>query len=155
MPMNQPATVAIGCDHAAVSLKEQLKERLIQRGFAVVDCGTHDAVSVDYPDIAAQLCEHIQDGTANWGVLLCGSGIGMSMAANRYYGIRAALCHDVTSATLSRQHNDANILVLGARLIGPEVALQCLDAFATTPFEGGRHERRVEKIDSSTHTIKA
>lgn len=152
--MTDTVTVAIGCDHAAIDLKNQLKAKLEEKGVRVLDAGTHNADSVDYPDIAAQVCEHVQDGDAAWGVLICGSGIGMSMAANRYYGIRAALCHDVTSARLCRQHNNANILVLGARLTGVAVALDCLEAFAATPFEGGRHLKRVEKIDSLTHTVK-
>lgn len=151
--MTRSATVAIGCDHAGTALKEQLKQRLEKRGLAVIDLGTHGTQAADYPDIAARVCEQVQGGgAAGWGVLICGSGIGMSMAANRYYGIRAALCHDVTSARLSRMHNDANILVLGARLTGEAVALECLDAFADAAFEGGRHEGRVQKIDSLTHT---
>jgi ribose 5-phosphate isomerase B len=139
------ATIALGCDHAAVALKEALKATLLARGLVVHDVGTHDAASVDYPDIAAAVAAAIP-GVATRGVLLCGSGIGMAMAANRQPHIRAALCHDHLSARLSRQHNDANVLVLGARLLGEATAQDCLDIFLDTPFEGGRHSRRIAKF---------
>jgi ribose 5-phosphate isomerase B len=136
----------IGADHAAFPLKETLKAHLMASGYAIVDVGTHSAESVDYPDIAASLCEKIPV-EATQGILLCGSGIGISIAANRFPHIRAALCHDNLSAKLSRLHNDANVLVMGARLIGEETAKDCVEVFLNTAFAGGeRHERRIEKL---------
>jgi ribose 5-phosphate isomerase B len=138
--------LAIASDHAGLDLKSSLARFLAERGYAVIDLGTHTADSVDYPDYAAALAGAIRDGTAPRGILICGSGIGISIAANRHPGIRAALCHDTTSARLARQHNDANVLALGARLTGAQVAEDCVLAFLSTPFEGGRHLRRVEKL---------
>jgi len=145
-------TIVIGCDHAAVALKETLKAVLAARGLAVEDVGTRDAATaVDYPDIAAAVCAAIP-GTATRGVLLCGSGVGMAMVANRQPHIRAALCHDHLTAKLCRQHNNANVLVLGARLIGETTAQHCLDIFLDTPFEGGRHSRRIAKFSATGDT---
>ncbi len=141
-----PETIAIAADHAGHELKSVLKQRLIEQGFDVVDLGTDTTESVDYPDFARVLADAIGDGRSSRGVLLCGSGIGMSIAANRFAGVRAALVHDAETARLARRHNDANVLVMGARLIEPSVAEDCLDAFLTTSFEGGRHRRRVEKL---------
>ena len=141
-----PETIAIAADHAGYELKSALKQRLIEQGFDVVDLGTDDTGSVDYPDFAEALADAIQGGRSARGVLLCGSGIGMSIAANRFPGVRAALVHDEESARLARRHNDANVLVMGARRIAPGVAADCLDAFLTTSFEGGRHRRRVGKL---------
>jgi ribose 5-phosphate isomerase B len=115
-------------------------------GYAVLDLGTDDTESVDYPDYGQALAHAVQEGRAERGVLICGTGIGISMAANRFSGVRAALCHDETSARLAREHNDANVLALGARMLGIEVAKDCLRAFLTTDFAGGRHTRRVAKI---------
>lgn len=139
-------TIAIACDHAGFELKETLKAELSNRGFDVLDLGTNGPESVDYPDFGAAMGEAIADGRAKRGVLICGSGIGISIAANRNPAVRAALCQSGLMAKLSRQHNDANVLALGARLIGVETALDCLDAFLTTDFEGGRHQRRVDKL---------
>jgi len=139
-------TVAVGADHGGYVMKTELARQLSEMGFGILDLGTDSDASVDYPDYAERVVDAIKDGRAARGLLVCGSGIGMSIAANRHPGIRAALCHDVASATLSRQHNDANILVLGERLIDSELAKQCLVAFFTTEFEGGRHERRVAKL---------
>lgn len=139
-------TIAIASDHAGFELKETLKAELVRKGLSVLDLGTDGPQSVDYPDFAAALAEAMRDGRADRGVLVCGTGIGISIAANRHRNLRAALCHDSVSARLARQHNDANVLVLGARLIGIEVAKDCLEVFLTTPFEGGRHQRRVEKL---------
>jgi ribose 5-phosphate isomerase B len=139
-------TVVIAADHGGVALKSRLVEALKARGFDVLDLGTDSTASVDYPDYAQPLAQAIRDGKARRGVLICGSGIGMSMAANRFPEIRAALVHDNLSARLSRQHNNANVLCLGARLIGEETALDCLNVFLDTEFEGGRHERRVAKM---------
>jgi ribose 5-phosphate isomerase B len=140
-------TVAIAADHAGFPLKQALKEELRRRGLVVLDLGTDSAQSVDYPDFADRLAEAIKAGRAARGVLVCGTGIGISIAANRHRHLRAALCHDASSARLARQHNDANVLALGARLIGEETAKDCLNAFLDTPFEGGeRHSRRVAKL---------
>ncbi len=138
--------LALAADHAGYELKNALKAALATRGVEVVDLGTHDGASVDYPDMAAALAATLGEGRAGSGVLICGTGIGISIAANRHRHIRAALCHDVTTARLARQHNDANVLVLGARIMGPEVAIDCLAAFLDTGFEGGRHQRRVDKL---------
>ena len=138
--------VALGADHAGVALKATLAEALSAAGHPVLDLGTNGTASVDYPDFAAAVAAAVLDGRARFGVLVCGTGIGISMAANRHAGIRCALVHDVTGARLSREHNDANVLALGARVIGPEVALDALKAFLATPFAGGRHERRVRML---------
>jgi ribose 5-phosphate isomerase B len=139
-------TVALASDHAGFELKEALKRALVARGVEPLDLGTHDGNSVDYPDFAAAVAAALAERRAERGVLVCGTGIGISIAANRHAHVRAALCHDVTTARLARAHNDANVLVLGSRIVGPAVASECLDAFLDTPFEGGRHARRVEKL---------
>lgn len=138
--------IAIAADHAGVSLKETLKSELDELGFDVLDLGTNGPESVDYSDYANAMADTILEGKVKRGVLVCGSGIGVSIAANRHPGIRAALCHDAVTARLARQHNDANVLVLGARTIGLEVAKDCLRIFFDTAFEGGRHARRVAKL---------
>jgi len=140
-------TIAIAADHAGYPLKELLKTELEARGFTVRDLGTHSEESVDYPDFGQAVGEAVAGGDAARGVIICGSGIGISIAANRIAGVRAALCHDATTARLAREHNDANVLAMGARLLGPEVAMDCLRAFLDTDFPGGeRHERRVGKL---------
>ncbi len=139
-------TVALAEDHAGYELKATLAAILRERGLTVLDLGTTSRESVDYPDFAAALAKALKAGRATRGILACGSGIGMSIAANRHPGIRAALCHDGLTARLARQHNDANVLVLGGRLIGIETARDCVETFLTTPFEGGRHARRVAKL---------
>ena len=143
MPQN---TVAIASDHAGFDLKQVLKTQLQEMGYQVVDLGTDGRESVDYPDFGHALANEIEAGRVERGVLVCGTGIGMSMAANRHPRVRAAVCHDISSTRLTRLHNDANVLALGARLIGDEVAKDCLRVFLETPFEGGRHAARVEKI---------
>jgi len=143
-------TIAVAADHAGFPLKETLKGELSARGLAVLDLGTDGPASVDYPDFANRLADALKRGAATRGIVICGTGIGISIAANRHPHVRAALCQDVTAARLARQHNDANVLALGARLIGEEVARECLKIFLDTPFEGGRHERRVAKL-SATH----
>lgn len=145
-------TIVIAADHGGVELKALLSADLKARGLGVLDLGTNGTDSVDYPDFAQALAAAIRDGRARRGILICGSGIGMSMAANRFPEIRAALAHDHLSAKLCRQHNDANVLCLGGRLIGPEVARDCLNVFLDTPFEGGRHARRVAKLNPSVVT---
>jgi ribose 5-phosphate isomerase B len=139
-------TIAIASDHAGVDLKSILKEDLAALGFEVLDLGTQDEQSVDYPDMADALANAIDGQHVSRGVAICGSGIGISMAANRHRNVRAALCHDTLSAKLAREHNDANVLAMGARLIGTETARDCLRTFLNTPFEGGRHQRRVDKM---------
>jgi ribose 5-phosphate isomerase B len=139
-------TIAIAADHAGFALKSVLSVELARLGYEVLDLGTHSAESVDYPDFAGAVARVIEAGDARRGVLICGTGIGIGMAANRHRAVRAAVCHDVSSARLARRHNDANVLALGARLIGEEVAKDCLRAFLETEFEGGRHARRVAKM---------
>ncbi len=139
-------TIAIASDHAGIELKESLKQELKDMGFEVQDLGTNSAQSVDYPDYAHALADVIEKTPGAMGVLICGSGIGMSIAANRHKRVRAALCHDGLSAELSRRHNDANVLCLGARLTGADVAKEALKRFLNTAFEGGRHAGRVEKL---------
>ena len=138
--------IAIASDHAGFELKRSLAEGLSQIGYDVLDLGTDGPDSVDYPEFGQALARAIQDGRADRGVLICGTGIGIAMAANRFSGVRAAVCHDETSARLAREHNDANVLALGARLLGEEVATNCLRTFLTTDFAGGRHTRRVQMI---------
>lgn len=140
------AIIALASDHAGVDMKSFLAAELQARGYQVLDLGPDGSKSVDYPDFGYLLAQAVADGRAERGIGLCGSGIGISIALNRHPGIRAALCHDHLSAKLSRQHNDANVLVLGARMVGPEVAKDCLTAFLDTPFEGGRHAGRVAKL---------
>jgi ribose 5-phosphate isomerase B len=139
-------TVAIAADHGGFELKSLLLPELRALGLEVLDLGTTSADAVDYPDFAQALAAAIRDGRASRGVLICGTGIGMSIAVNRHREVRAALVHDVTSARLARQHNDANVLVLGGRLLGSEPAKDCLRTFFATAFEGGRHHRRVAKL---------
>jgi len=138
--------IALASDHAGYDLKTLLKEDLERQGYEVLDLGTHGPESVDYPDFGHAMGRALEAGRAERGVLVCGSGIGISIAANRHPGVRAALCHDETSARLARAHNDANVLALGARLIGSEVAKSCLEVFLATEFEGGRHVGRVAKL---------
>ena len=140
------STVAMAADHAGRELKDALKAVVEARGLKVVDLGAHGADAVDYPDMAEALAAVLVEERARWGVLVCGTGIGISIAANRHRHVRAALCHDVTTARLARQHNDANVLALGARVLGSQAAIDCLEAFLDTPFEGGRHQRRVDKL---------
>lgn len=139
-------TIAIAADHGGFEMKSLLVKDLEAAGHKVLDLGTHSADSVDYPDFAHALAVALKDGRAKRGVLLCGSGIGISIAANRHRHIRAALVHDETGARLCREHNDANVVVFGARVIGIEVARAALKVFLTTSFEGGRHEKRVAKL---------
>jgi ribose 5-phosphate isomerase B len=135
-------------DHAGLPLKLALMTALEAEGHTIRDVGTHDPGSVDYPDYALKVCHAIAAGQASFGVLVCGTGIGMAIAANRHPGIRAAVLHDSTEARLTRAHNNANIACFGARTIGVETALDALRTFLVTPFEGGRHQRRVDKLDT-------
>lgn len=138
--------VIIGADQGGFLLKEELVAHLKGRGIEVEDIGIHTPESRDYPDIAEPLCRAVAAGKYEKGILVCGTGIGMSMAANKIHGIRAAVCGDCFSARFTRLHNDANVLCLGGRVVGPGLAAEIADLFLDTPFEGGRHQRRVEKI---------
>ena len=138
--------VAIASDHAGFDLKSALKKDLTALGFEILDLGTDSRESVDYPDFAAAMAQVLAEGKATRGVLICGTGIGISIAANRHRELRAALCHDAETARLSREHNDANVLVLGGRTTPEAVARDCVKVFFTTEFVGGRHVRRVAKL---------
>jgi ribose 5-phosphate isomerase B len=138
--------IAITSDHTAVDLKARLGEHLVAQGHDVADLGPQTADRVDYPDYADKLAETVAAGAADYGVALCGSGIGMSIAVNRHPALRCALVSDPLSATLAREHNDANVIAMGARLIGIDLAKACLDAFLGANFAGGRHVSRVEKL---------
>ena len=140
------STIALGADHAGYGLKEALKAWLITHGYQVLDLGTHSTESVDYPDYAALVAESVVDRKVERGLLICGTGIGMCMAANKVPGVRAALCGDLYTARMSREHNDANVLVLGGRLMGADMATDILQAWLETDFAAGRHARRMEKI---------
>ena len=144
--MSSPPAIAIGSDHAGLPLKTALKAALEGAGHPVVDFGTDSPASVDYPDFAHAACAAVTDGRARFGVLVCGSGIGMAIAANRHPDIRAAVLHDTTEARLTRAHNDANVACFGARLTGEELALDALRTFLSTEYEGGRHGRRIAKL---------
>lgn len=138
--------IAIGCDHGGFELKEAILAHLKERGIEYKDFGIYEVKSVDYPEIAAKVAKSVQSGESEKGILVCGTGIGMSLAANKFKGIRAAACSETFSAKYTRLHNDSNILCLGGRVIGPGVALEMVDLFLDTAFEGGRHTRRVDMI---------
>ena len=140
--------IAFGSDHAGFHLKESLAEHVKAAGHEVFDCGPTNTERVDYPDFGAAVGRAVRDGDADLGVCVCGSGIGIAMAANKIANVRAATVHDVTSARLTRQHNDANVICIGERLTGPEVAKDCVDAWLAAEFEGGRHAGRVQKLDA-------
>ena len=145
--------VIIGCDHAAYGLKDEIVTFLKEKGIEVEDVGTHGPESVDYPDFAIPVASAVASNKFKRGILICGTGLGMSMAANKFANIRAALCTDLFSAAMSRQHNDANILVLGARVTGPGLALEIVKTWLETPFEGGRHQTRVDKFNMLGKTL--
>jgi len=138
--------IALGSDHAGFELKEDLRSYLAEMKVDALDLGTYSKDSVDYPDVAVKVAEKVARGEVERGLLICGTGIGMSIVANRFAGVRAALCHDLYTARISREHNNANILALGGRLIGKGLAREILKVFLETEFQGGRHERRVKKI---------
>ncbi|MCB0996834.1 MAG: ribose 5-phosphate isomerase B [Acidimicrobiales bacterium] len=142
------ARIAAGSDHAGYRLKTELVAHLRDAGHEVTDLGTHSEDRVDYPDFGAAVGQAVAAGDADLGLCVCGSGIGIAIAANKVPGVRAATVHDVTSAHLAREHNDANVICVGERLTGPEVAKEALDAFLAASFEGGRHAGRVAKIDA-------
>jgi len=138
--------IVIGSDHGAFELKAILKEHLQAKGKEVVDCGTYDGGSVDYPDIAEKVCNKVKEGEAEFGIVLCGTGIGISIAANKIEGIRCALLNTEYAAEKAKQHNNANVIAMGGRVLGPDLAKNILDAFMNAEFEGGRHQNRIDKI---------
>lgn len=140
--------LAIGCDHGAFGMKEELKAYLEKKGYEVTDVGTHSEESVDYPLYAKEVCKKVNQKEVQFGILLCGTGIGMSIAANKVSGIRCALCAESYSAKMTRAHNDANVLSIGARVTGIELAKMIVDTFLETEFEGGRHQRRVDMLEA-------
>jgi len=137
--------IAIGADHGGFELKEFIREKLEKSGYEVEDFGCHSLDSVDYPDFAKLVCQSVKEDQSALGILICGTGIGMSLAANRYPEIRGALCHDEYTARLSREHNNANILCLGARVVGAGVAEGIVDTWLASSFSGGRHQSRIDK----------
>jgi len=136
--------IAIGCDHGGIGLKGELVTLLQEMGHVVDDKGCYSSESVDYPDFARAVCSQVQNGSCDRGILICGTGVGMSMVANRFEGIRAGLCNDLFTARMSREHNDANVLCLGARVVGPGLAAEIVRTWVTTEFAGGRHQRRID-----------
>lgn len=139
-------TIAVGSDHAGFEYKQMIAAHLVARGHEVLDVGTDSTDRVDYPDFGKAVGEAVARGSARFGMAVCGSGIGICIAANKVSGIRAATVHDVTSARLSREHNDANVMCVGERFLGPQVVLDCVDAFLDATFQGGRHTARVAKL---------
>ncbi len=142
--------IAVGSDHAGFALKEHVRAHVAAAGHEITDVGTCTPESVDYPDFAAKVARMVVRGEAERGIIVCGTGIGVSMTANRFRGVRAAACTGQFAAEMTRRHNDANVLCLGERLVTPALAERIVDVFLSTPFEGGRHARRVAKIDAST-----
>ena len=140
--------IIMGSDHAAYDLKEYLKALIKQKGIEIRDVGAHSAEAVDYPDFGFQVAGAVSAGEYSRGILLCGTGIGMSIVANKFLHVRAALCNDLFSAIMSRRHNNANILVMGGRVIGDILAREIVTAWLETPFEGGRHQRRLDKFEN-------
>ena len=138
--------VVLASDHAGFKLKEEIKEFLIKKREKVLDLGTENTSSVDYPDYAHLLSKRMRKNKKQFGILICGSGTGMAMAANKHKNLRAALCYDIKSTKLSRLHNNANVMTMGARLINKNIAIKCVNTFLSTDFDGGRHSRRVKKI---------
>ncbi len=139
-------TIAIGCDHAGVELKRELISLLDKLHIGYIDYGTNSSESVDYPDFGEKVSEAVSSGDVEKGILICGTGIGMSIVANKFTGVRASLCNELFTARMSRLHNDANILVIGGRVVGKDLAKEIVKTWVSTSFEGGRHSRRLEKI---------
>jgi ribose 5-phosphate isomerase B len=141
--------IAIASDHAGLSLKKEISDGLAGLGHDLVDFGTHNNSSVDYPDFASQVARAVRDGQVEAGILVCGTGIGMCIVANKYRGVRAAVCTSEFEARMSRAHNDANVLCIGERVVGPGLGCAIAETFVGTPFEGGRHQRRIKKIEDA------
>jgi len=141
--------IVIGSDHAGYHLKEKIRMYLLENGFEIEDAGAKNENSVDYPDYGIKVASLVSAGKFNRGILLCGTGIGMSIVANRFSNVRAALCNDLFSAIMSRRHNNSNILVIGGRVVGEGLALEILKAWLETPFEGGRHQLRIDKFNNT------
>ena len=153
--MKNSSRIIIGCDHAGFSLKEFIKDYLSVLNFAIEDCGTFSYDSVDYPDFGIQVAQKVSSGEYPRGILICGTGIGMSMVANKFPNVRASLCNDLFSAKMSRLHNDANVLVLGGRIIGKDLAAEIVTTWMSTPFEGDRHLKRLHKIKKIEETLNS
>lgn len=136
--------IALGCDHGGLSLKAEIVQLLLELGHVVDDQGCYSIESVDYPDFARDVCVQVQNGSCERGILICGTGVGMSMAANRFEGIRAGLCNELFTARMSREHNNANVLCFGARIVGPGLAGEIVRTWVSTEFAGGRHQRRID-----------
>jgi len=147
--------IAIGSDHAGFGLKEEVLALLKRLSFDVIDCGTNDTSSVDYPDFGEKVSRLVSAGEVDRGILICGTGIGMSMVANKFPNVRASLCNDLFSAKMSRLHNDANVLVLGGRIIGKDLAAEIVTTWMSTPFEGDRHLKRLHKIKKIEETLNS
>ncbi|MCG6972361.1 MAG: ribose 5-phosphate isomerase B [Desulfobacterales bacterium] len=143
----QQLSIVIGSDHAAYALKAKIKDYLVKRSIDVRDAGCHSEASVDYPDFGIKVATMVSTGKFEKGILMCGTGIGMSMVANKFPQVRAALCNGLFAAMMSRRHNNSNILVMGARVIGDILAMEIVKVWLETPFDGGRHQRRLEKFD--------
>lgn len=147
-------TIAIGCDHAGIELKEEIISLLKNLNIEFIDFGTDTSESVDYPDFGEKVSEAVSTGKIEKGILICGTGIGMSIVANKFPGIRASLCNELFTAKMSRLHNDANILVLGGRIVGKDLAKEIVRTWVNTPFEGNKHSRRLDKISKIEERLK-
>jgi len=145
--MAEKIKIALGADHAGFPLKRKVREYLLSKGYEVEDHGTDSSESVDYPDFAESVATRVAEKAVNFGVVVCGTGVGVAMAANKVPGIRAAACTETITASLAREHNNANVLALGGRVVDEATARKIIDTFLSTPFTGGRHERRIKKID--------
>ncbi|MFP4532694.1 MAG: ribose 5-phosphate isomerase B [Desulfobacterales bacterium] len=152
--MESRAPIVVGCDHAGFALKESIKQVLKDHELDIEDCGTQDEASVDYTEFGARVAQKVSSGEFNRGILICGTGLGMSMIANRFPGVRAALCNDLFSAIMCRRHNDANVLIMGGRVIGTDLAREILSAWLDTPFDGGRHKERIDNIDARSKSVR-
>jgi len=152
--MEPRVPIVVGCDHAGFALKENIKQVLKDHELDVQDCGTHDEASVDYTAFGARVAQKVSSGEFARGILICGTGLGMSMVANRFPGVRAALCNDLFSAIMCRRHNDANMLIMGGRVIGADLAREILRAWLDTPFDGGRHKERIDNIDARSQAAR-
>lgn len=152
--MNRDLKIVLGSDHAGFELKADLRDYLVEQNIAIFDMGVAEEIPADYPEIARAVAEKISQKEFERGILICGSGIGMSIVANRFPGVRAALCHDLYTARMSREHNDANLLVLGGRLIGKGLAREMIKVWLESVFQGGNHQRRLDQIESLDNEMR-